>query len=58
MRDEARTVNEGERYIVFPWTTPEGKKVERVIFAQDVTAEEAYEIIMSLGWLDGRDEVK
>ena len=50
MRDKARTAKEGERYVAFPWTTPEGKKVERVLFAQDVTAEEAYEIIKSLGW--------
>ncbi len=50
-----RTVKEGYRFVGFPWRTPEGKVVKRVIFAPDVTGDEAYEVIMSLGWLYHKD---
>lgn len=45
MSDEAPAAKKGKRYVVIPWTTPEGKEVEKVILARDVTAEEAYGII-------------
>ena len=55
MSDPDRTVKEGYRFVGFPWRAPEGKVVERVIFAPNVTGDEAYEIVKSLGWLRHKD---
>ncbi len=58
MSDDVRIVVECERYMIIPWTTPEGERVEKVLFAPDVTAEEAFAIVKSLGWLDHRVELE
>ncbi len=55
MSDPDRTGKKGYRFIAFRWKAPEGKILNRVIFAPGVTGEEAYEIIRYLGWLDHRD---
>ena len=56
MSDPDRTGKRDYRFIAFQWKAPEGKMLNRVIFAPGVTGEEAYEIIEYLGWLDPRDE--
>ncbi len=55
MSDPDRTGKKGYRFIAFRWKAPEGKMLNRVIFAPSVTGEGAYEIIRYLGWLDHRD---
>ncbi len=55
MSDPDPKARRGRRFVAFPWRTPEGKMLNRVIFAPGVTGEEAYEIIEYLGWLDHMD---
>ncbi len=58
MSDPDRTGKKGYRFIACRWRAPEGKMLNRVIFAPGVTGEEAYEINRYLGWLDHRDAEK